>query len=120
MSNRTLNLNTYTVEDIKKDMTCIFDSDYNGDNGNEYWKLDEDAQKDGEIITKTEKLGYETEADRFIDEIYDEEADDVTNIEAILEKVKECWGDQASQFQYSVTPVGYDNNEYAIAVAMLN
>ena len=120
MSNRTLNLSTYTVEDIKKDMVCIFDSDYNGDNGDEYWELDDEATKDGEIITIAEKLGYETEADRFIDEIYDEEADDVTNIEAILEKVGDCWGSQASQFTYTVTPVGYDNNEYAIAIAMLN
>lgn len=120
MSNRTLNLQTYTVEDIKKDMVQIFDEDYNGGNGNEYWELDDLATKDGEIITKTEKLGYETEADRFIDEIYDEDADDVTNIEAILDKVGECWGSQASQFTYSVTPCGYDNNEYVISIAMLN
>lgn len=118
--NGTLILESYDISDIKKDMVQVFDADYNGLNGNEYWKLCDEAQKDGEIITIAEKLGYETEADRFIDEIYnDEENDDVTNIELILGKVKECLGDQASQFQYSITPVNYSDDEYVVTVAYI-
>jgi hypothetical protein len=119
MSNRTLNLEIYTIQDIKKNMANLFDSDYNGDNGDENWEYSGEEDEDGREISLAEKLGFETEAERFISEIYDEESDDVTNIEVILEKIGDCWGSQADQFQYSVEPVGYDNETYIVAIAML-
>ncbi len=121
MSNRQLDLTTYTIVDIKKDMVQCFDDDYNGANGSEYWELSEEKDKEREYISVAEIQGFETEAARFISEIYDEETDDITNIEAILDKVEECWGSHASQFNYSVTPCKDEEGEdaYVISIAML-
>jgi hypothetical protein len=121
MSNKALNLNTYTIQNIRKDMVECFDSDYNGDNGDEYWELSEEKNKKGEYKTLAKVGGFKTEAERFITEIYDEETDDVDNIESILAKVEECWGSQAEQFQFSVHSCHdeYGEDAYVVAISFL-
>jgi len=121
MSNRKLDLTTYTIVDIKKDMVQCFDDDYNGTNGDEQWELSDEKDESGEWKTLAEVEGFETEAERLISNVYDDESDDITNIETILDEVEECWGSHASQFTYSITPCKDEEGEcaYIVSIAML-
>ncbi len=114
MAYRDLGLRVYQVMDIKKDMVQIFDSDYNGDNGDEsfeYWELLEDG------TTLAASLGFETEAARLIDKIYDGRRTAINNMENIMEQVEMCWGSYCGAYEYIITPMNTVQG-YLISVAM--
>lgn len=121
---KSLILKSFEINDIKKDLIYLFDNSLNGTDGNEYWELCSEAQKHGEIITIAEKRGFDSEAERFIDDIYDEEKDDVDNIELILNKAKECWLDYLeaecdTHWQFTINANNYSKDEFVISVAYI-
>ena len=123
MSNRILNLETYKVENIKKDMVKLFDSDYNGDNGVDSYEIWEQGVKECENeedeLPLAIELGFENEAERFIDNIYSDDDDDITNINAIMQKIVDCWGSHVDQYKYNITTI--NNGEgYIISVAYMS
>ena len=121
MSHRTLNLSTFFLpkedSEMKKALVSLFDEDYNGGNGAEYWELSDQDGADGEPIPVATLQGFETEAERFIDEIFSLETDDQTNIENVLDKVEMCYGSHVSQFQYVVEEA---EGGYSVAIAYLS
>lgn len=120
MSHRTLSLSTAFIpkedSEMRKALSTLFDEDYNGGNGDEYWELSDQKDEDGEWIPLATVQGFETEADRFIDEIFSLEADDHTNIENVLDKVEACYGSHVSQFTYVVEDA---EDGYSVAIAYL-
>jgi hypothetical protein len=106
------------VENIKEDMVAIFDSDYNGDNGEESFEYWEQGTEDG--IPLAIEQGFKCEAERFINDIYNNTDDDVSNITGIMNKVIGCWGSEASQYQFAITPIDVSGKMYIISVSYLS
>ena len=93
MSNRTLNLNHFILrqedEELKQDLISVMS------------ELDNDLTDDAEKI---------------VDEIYNLEEDDDTNMNNVLDYVKKSHGDFSSQFMYDIAGI---QDGYALAVAYL-
>ena len=55
MGYRTNNLRTFVVnkDNFKKDLISLFDmdEDYNGGNGDEYWEMSDQVDKNGDLIS---------------------------------------------------------------------
>ncbi len=122
MSNRTISLRTYFVPkedgEMRKGLVSLFDGDedFNGGNGDEYWEMTDQEDEDGELISLAVSLGFETEAERFVDEIFSTDEDDLTNIQNVLDRVESCLGSYGTQFTTKIDEV---EGGYSIAVAYL-
>jgi hypothetical protein len=117
MSHRENNLDVFVVE-IIEDMVTIFDSDYNGDNGDDSFEHWEQGTEDG--IPLAIEQGFNCEAERFIKDIYDNTDDDVSNITSIMNKVISCWGSEVSQYKFAITPTDVSGTKYIISVSYLS
>ena len=121
MSHRLISLNTHFIpkedSEMRKALSSLFDEDYNGGNGSEYWELSDQNDKDGEPIPLAVLVGFNTEAERFVGEIFSLETDDETNIQNTLSKVEQCYGSHCSQFTSVVEEV---EGGYSVAIAFLH
>jgi len=107
MGYRDLSLRIFLLDkrNFKKELVSLFnlDSDYNGDNGPEYWTPSNKTDEGGEYIPLATVEGFETEAERLVEAIYDPGTDDERNIQAVLDHISECChGDYSSQFTYEI------------------
>tara|TARA_B100000927_G_C16444100_1_gene461023 strand:- start:735 stop:1118 length:384 start_codon:yes stop_codon:yes gene_type:complete len=126
MGHKTNNLHTFTIgkEDIRQGLISLFDmdEDYNGGNGDEYWGFSDQEDEDGNPISLAVLGGFETEAERFVDNIWNEEADKGEEpnahkmITSTLYKVEECHGDHSSQFNFSIVETDF---QFVVAVSYL-
>ena len=125
MGYRTNNLRTFVVnkDNFKKDLISLFDmdEDYNGGNGDEYWEMSDQVDKNGDLISIAKLEGYETEAERFVDNIYTYSHENgKLNMEqcisSILYKVEECHGSYSTQFDFEINDVG---DKFVISISYL-
>lgn len=122
MSHRTISLRTCFVpksdSEMRKGLISLFDGDedFNGGNGDEYWEKSNTLKDNGEFMSVAVSLGFETEAERFVDEIFSLETDDITNIQNVLDKLEVCLGSYGSQFTTEIEEV---EGGYSIAIAYL-
>lgn len=130
MGYRQLNLQTFNIDkdNIKEGLVGLFDldSDYNGDNGDEYWEFSDQKDEDGNPISLAVLEGFETEAERFVDGIYfdivneaqdkNEEPSAQKMITSTLYKVEECHGSHSEQFSFVIVETDF---QFVIAVSYL-
>jgi hypothetical protein len=130
MGYRQLNLQTFNIDkdNIKEGLVGLFDldSDYNGDNGDEYWEFSDQDDENGNPISLAVLEGFKTEAERFVDGIYfdivneaqakNEEPTMQKMIASTLYKIQECHGSYSSQFTFNITET---DNEFVVAVSYL-
>lgn len=116
-----MNLQTFTIDknNIKEGLVELFDldSDYNGDNGDEYWEMSEQDDENGDPISLAVIEGFETEAERLVDNIYNKDLKDKTKIEETLEHIDEfCHDSFSSSFKYQIME---RDSEYIVSVSYL-
>ena len=126
MGQKTNNLHAFTIDkdNIKEGLISLFDmdEDYNGGNGDEYWEFSDQEDEDGNPISLAVLEGFETEAERFVDNIWSEAADKEEEpsahkmITSTLYKVEECHGDHSSQFNFAIVETDF---QFVIAVSYL-
>tara|TARA_R110002074_G_scaffold136118_3_gene280845 strand:+ start:186 stop:587 length:402 start_codon:yes stop_codon:yes gene_type:complete len=116
MGHRTNNLRTFVIAKdnwFKTDLISLFDmdEDYNGGNGDEYWEMSDQVDKNGDLISVAKLEGYETEAERFVDNIYAYSHENgklnmKQCITSVLYKIEECHGDYSTQFNFAINDLG--------------
>ena len=125
MGYRQLNLQTFNIDkdNIKEGLVGLFDldSDYNGDNGDEYWEFSDQDDENGDPISLAVLEGFKTEAERFVHNIYSySHKNGVLNpqqcIASTLYKIEECHGSHSSQFTFNIAET---DNEFVVAVSYL-
>jgi len=126
MGQKTNNLHAFTIDkdNIKEGLISLFDmdEDYNGGNGDEYWEFSDQEDEDGNPISLAVLEGFETEAERFVDNIWSEAADKEEEpsahkmITSTLYKVEECHGDHSSQFNFAIIETDF---QFVVAVSYL-
>jgi len=126
MGHQTNNLHTFTIckDNIRQGLIFLFDmdEDYNGGNGDEYWEFSDQEDEDGNPISLAVLEGFETEAERFVDNIWSEAADKEEEpsahkmITSTLYKVEECHGNHSSQFNFSIVETDF---QFVVAVSYL-
>jgi hypothetical protein len=130
MGHKTNNLHAFTIDkdNIKEGLISLFDmdEDYNGGNGDEYWKFSDQEDEYGNPISLAVLEGFETEAERFVDSIYfdilneaqakNEEPSAHKMITSTLYKVQECHGDHSSQFNFAIVETDF---QFVIAISYL-
>ena len=123
MSNRTISLRTHFIakedSEMRKGLISLFDGDedFNGGNGDEYWEMTNKNNDEGKPISLAVSLGFETEAERFVNDIFSLDTDDITNIDNVLSQVESCLGSYGSQFTSEIEEV---EGGYSIAIAYLH
>lgn len=116
---REISLHTFIVDKWAMDLLQFFDldSDYNGDNGDEYWEMSDQDDKNGDPIPLAIVEGHKTEAERLLKEWDDPDSDDHTRIGNILDNINEfCHGSYSYNFTYQIEEI---EDGYAVAVAFL-
>lgn len=125
MGQKTNNLHTFTIDkdNIKEGLISLFDmdEDYNGGNGDEYWEFSDQEDEDGNLISIAKLEGYETEAERFVNNIHTYSHENgVLNMEqcitSTLYKIEECHGSHSEQFTFVINDL---DDKFVIAVSYL-
>lgn len=125
MGQKTNNLHTFTIDkdNIKEGLISLFDmdEDYNGGNGDEYWEFSDQEDEDGNLISIAKLEGYETEAERFVNNIHTYSHENgVLNmkqcITSTLYKIEECHGSHSEQFTFVINDL---DDKFVIAVSYL-
>lgn len=125
MGQKTNNLHTFTIDkdNIKEGLISLFDmdEDYNGGNGDEYWEFSDQEDEGGNLISIAKLEGYETEAERFVNNIHTYSHENgVLNmkqcIASTLYKVEECHGSHSEQFTFVINDL---DDKFIIAVSYL-
>lgn len=125
MGQKTNNLHAFTIDkdNIKEGLISLFDmdEDYNGGNGDEYWEFSEEVDEEGSLISLAVLEGFKTEAERFVNNIYEySHKDGVLNqqqcITSTLYKVQECHGSHSEQFSFVIVETDF---QFVIAVSYL-
>ena len=121
--NNKLTITTFKVNIRNpKDWVELFDTDYNGDNGEDsykYWELSDEIGEDEDYIPLALVEGYETEAERLANTVLSKDLDyewaDEEIIDGVMEKVIGCWGQYIQDYQYNSELI--EGNRYKITVA---
>lgn len=125
MGQKTNNLHTFIIDkdNIKEGLISLFDmdEDYNGGNGDEYWEFSDQEDEDGNLISIAKLEGYETEAERFVNNIHTYSHENgVLNmkqcITSTLYKIEECHGSHSEQFTFVINDL---DDKFVIAVSYL-
>ena len=125
MGQRTNNLHTFIInkDNFKEGLVGLFelDSDYNGDNGDEYWEMSHENDENGDPISIAKLEGYETEAERLVNNIHtSSHENEVLNMEkcitSTLYQIEECHGSFSTQFNFVVNDL---DDKFVISISYL-
>lgn len=104
-----VNLRTFVIDKSNVNLIQLFDmdSDYNGDNGSEYWEMSEEKDASGKLIPLATLEGYSTEAERLINKLDRADAPLEQRIATILNYIdKFCHGSFSSDFEWDTNELG--------------